>query len=379
VPVAVVTGPPAPDAEPGVVRAFALVTDTAADASVGDLVIVRQGLAGGYPVVAGRLPPDRLPGLVPPWYRALGPPDDERDAPLLDPDWPVRHVDAADHLRETPLDALLARIVARPLDAEVMGLLQAVGTLVVERLLARPEVVPPNGAVRLLHELVLQAEPSRARLATALRALTGRTDADPRPVPEPLAYFELDLIDAGSQTDAALVTRMSAVSEALRRADGWLAGAQVTHGRVGDAFGVTIRQSLGPEAAWRAVLRFAGEVHHTCRAAGIPVRSAVSVGAGVAFPEVFGRFGAAGLPQKAVHLTIRHAPIFRRPPADAPREGIVRRDGLALVVTDQPDPETARLTCEALWRGIGEPAPSPLCFAPLPEAGPGVYYDLRRF
>ncbi len=376
VPVAVVTGPAPPDAEPGVVRGFALVTDTAAEAGVGDLVIVRQGLAGAYPVVEGVLPADRLPGLVPPWYRGLCPPEPERDTPLLDPAWPVRHVGADDHLRETPISVLLERLVTGPLDAEVMGALQALGALVVERLIARPDGVPPNGAVRLLHELVLQSEPSRARLATAVRALTGASDAEPAPAPEPLAYFELDLVDAGRQSDAALVTRMTAVSEALRRADGWLAGAQVTHGRVGDAFGVTIRQPLGSAAAWRAVLRFAGEVHHTCRAAGIALRSGVCVGEGVAFPEVFGRFGAAGMPQKAVHLTLLHAPAFRRTP---PGESPARRDGLALVVTGQPDAGTARETCAALWQAAGSPAPTPVVFAALPEAGPGVFYDLRRY
>jgi len=376
VPVAVVTGPAPPDTEPGVVRAFALLTDTAADAGVGDLVMVRQARAGAYPVVEGVLPVDRLPGLVPPWYRGLCAPDAERDAALLDPASPVRSLDVDNHLRETPVSVLLDRLVTGPLDAELMGALQALGALVVERLIAQPERVPPNGAVRLLHELALQSEPSRTRLATAIRGLTGASDAEPAPVPEPLAYFELDLVDAGGQSDAGLVTRLTAVSEALRRSDGWLAGAQVTHGRVGDAFGVTIRQSLGAEAAWRAVLRFAGEVHHTCRAAGIAVRSGICVGLGVAFPEVFGRFGAAGMPQKAVHLTLLHAAPFRRtPPGDPP----ARRDGLALVVTGAPDAETARDACAALWQAAGTPAPTPVAFAALPEAGPGVFYDLRRY
>jgi hypothetical protein len=376
VPVAVVTGPPPPDAEPGVVRGFGLVADAAAEAGVGDLVVVRPGLVGGYPVVEGVLAPDRLPGLVPPWYRGLGPPDLERDAPMLDPAWPVRHLDAGDHLRETPVSALLDHLVTGPLDADVMGALQALGALIVERLLSRPDAAPSNGAVRLLHELVLQSEPSRARLATAVRALIGASDAEPAPTPEPLAYLELDLVDAGVQSDAGLVTRMSAVSEALRRADGWLAGAQVTHGRVGDAFGVTIRQPHGAAAAWRAVMRFAAEVHHTCRAAGIAVRSAVCVGEGVAFPEVFGRFGAAGMPQKAVHLTLQHAPPFRRTP---PGFAGVRRDGLAVVVTGQPDAETARATCAALWQAQGAPTPEPFAFDALPEAGTGVYFDLRRY
>jgi hypothetical protein len=375
-PVAVVTGPAAPDAEPGTVRGFALVTDTAAPCGVGDLVEVEHPRGGGYPIVRRVFDAASAPALVPLWYRGLSPVSPESCAPLLDPAQPVRYADADDAMQETTVMGVLSRLVAAPLDPDVTGQLQALGTLVVERLLLRPDVLPPNGAVRLLHELVLQPEPSRFRLITALRELTGLENTVPAPVPELLAYCEFDLLDAAGQDDAGLILRMNMVSDALRRADGWLAGAQVTHGRVGDAFAVTVRQPVSAASAWRSVLRFARDVHHSCRAAGILLRSGVCVGPGVIFPEAYGRIGAAGDLQKAVHLTLEQADPFRR---GRPGEAPARRDGLAIVVTQEADAEAARARCDALWAALDEGGLTGVRFDALPAAGAGVFFDIRRF
>jgi hypothetical protein len=324
------------------------------------------------------VPADRWPGLVPPWYRSLAGTSTHAGQPdaagaLADPDEPLPYVAPDDALRETTPRELLVALVERPLDPGIMCVLQAFGTTVVERLLLRPAQVPPDGAIRLLHELVIQPEPSRWRLLTAVRELTGLPDAEPAPASELLAYVEFDLLDPehpGTET-SSLVVRLSALSEAIRRAEGWLAGAQITHGRVGDAFAVTVRQPNTAPAAWRAVLRFAREVHHTCRAASIDLRTGVCVGTGVAFPEVYGRFGAAGGLQKAVHVTLAQAPAFQR-------SAVPRRDGLAIVVTHVGDEGLARAHCERLWAEVDEPGVTPVAFGALPSAGAGVFYDLRR-
>ena len=371
VPVAITTGPPGPADEPGTVRAFSLVTAATESCGVGDLVVLsRDPAAPLYPVVVRKMPPEALPGLIPPWYAGMGGPG-ANNRPLLAPAERLRYVDVDAALQETSVLEVLGVLIARELTPAVMCVLQAIGTIVVERVLAAPELPAPRGALRLLHELVLQPEPSRWRLATALRELTGLPDTVPAPTPEHLAYCEFDLLGAGAQDTAALVTRLSALSDVIRKAEGWLAGAQITHGRVGDAFAVTVRQPLDAESAWRAMLRFALEVHHGCRVLGVQLRSGVSVGTGLTFPEVYGRFGAAGGLQKAVHLTLEHAAAFRRDTSD-------RRDGLAIVVTEAASEARAQATCTALWRCVGERPVPQVAFEGIPAAGDGVFADIRR-
>jgi hypothetical protein len=176
--------------------------------------------------------------------------------------------------------------VTQPLEPDVMSALQALGTRLIERVIARPTEAPSNGVLRLMHELVVHPEPSRWRIATALRLTLGLDDQAPAPPPEPMAYCEFDLLGAGDYTSGDLATRFATVADAIRRAEGWLAGSTVTHGRVGDAFATTVRSPPAPSLAWQTLLRFAYEVHQSCTRAGIGLRTAVCVGDGVAFHRV---------------------------------------------------------------------------------------------
>ena len=56
-----------------------------------------------------------------------------------------------------------------------------------------------------------------------------------------------------------------------------------------------------------------------------------------------------------------------------------RRDGLAIVVTQEADAETARARCDALWAALDEGGLTGVRFDALPAAGGGVFFDIRRF
>ena len=149
----------------------------------------------------------------------------------------------------------------------------------------------------------------------------------------------------------------------------------MTHGRVGDAFATTVRFPPTPTLAWRTTLRFAYEVHRSCGRAGIPLRTAVCVGEGVAFPDVHGRFGIAGGLQKRAHLTLARAPGFRRGGPEA------RVPGLAVVLAESHDTERADAATDELWRALLGPdadALETITRGPLPAAGPDTYVDIRR-
>ena len=366
-PVALVTGdlPHLPDAEQ--VRSFVYVPEDVGDVGIGDLVVIASGASGASGATVLRvLPADVAPALVPLWYRTLqaqaasSPGDWDPDATFL-------AQASGGEPRQTTTRALLKVLVDAPLNPAIMGALQALGTLVVEDCLRVVARVPTNGAVALLHELVLQPEPNRDRLATALRGLCGLDDGQPETPVERLAYCEFELLEpTQGETTAHLVSRFSILSGLIRRAEGWLAGSEVTHGRVGLAFAVTVRAPTDDLPFWRSILRFARDVQRGARIAGVDLRSAVCVGGGVAFSEVFGRFGAAGDVQKAVNRAVGGSAGGQR-------------EGLAVVVLGQADEETALALSERLWRDSGPDDESQRVEAgPVFGMGKGVYYDLRR-
>jgi hypothetical protein len=105
------------------------------------------------------------------------------------------------------------------------------------------------------------------------------------------------------------------------------------------------------------------------------LRTAVCVGDGVAFPDVHGRFGIAGGLQKRAHLTLAHAPGFRRGGPEA------RVPGLALVLSQVHDPGLAAGATDELWRALLGPDADTLetiTRGPLVAAGPDTYVDIRR-
>ena len=367
VPVALVSGAlPATDAARGVVW----LTDAAAGCEIGDLICTDASGRVAVRVVSS----DVAPGLVPVWYRGMvAHPVDH--APLMDALEAFDYLGPEDTLCATrPLD-VLHRVVTQPLEPDVMSALQALGTRLIERVIARPTEAPSNGVLRLMHELVVHPEPSRWRIATALRLTLGLDDQAPAPPPEPMAYCEFDLLGAGDYTSGDLATRFATVADAIRRAEGWLAGSTVTHGRVGDAFATTVRSPPAPSLAWQTLLRFAYEVHQSCTRAGIGLRTAVCVGDGVAFPDVHNRFGIAGGLQKLAHLTLAQAPGFRRGGPE------VRGAGLALVLADVANEASAATATERLWQGLlGAEADTLEVIArgPLDAAGPNTYIDIRR-
>jgi len=369
VPVALVTGA-LPDRER--VRELVWLTDGAVDCEVGGLV----RLDADGRVALACLPDDAAPGLVPAWYRGLEHTPSEAGGPVgLAADEPFDYVNPDDHLCATRLSDVLQRVVTQALEPDVMSALQGLGTLLVSRVVSSPSHRPANGVLRLLHELVVRPEPSRWRLATALRQVAGLRDDQPAPTTEALAYCEFDVVGAGDSTSGDLATRFATLGEAIRRAEGWLAGSAVTHGRVGDAFATTVRFPPAPTLAWRTTLRFAYEVHRSCGRAGIPLRTAVCVGEGVAFPDVHGRFGIAGGLQKRAHLTLAQAPGFRRGGPEP------RTSGLALVLSEVHDLEVAAAAADELWRGLLGPDADTLetiTRGPLPSAGEDTYIDVRR-
>ncbi len=321
---------------------------------------------GPYPLAVAVLPEDVCPGLVPPWYRPLGEPGDLRhlrealasDAPT-DGDggasprrFTADALGAPDELggpMPVDVDALVAALAREGCTASAMRQVFRVATVVVEALLARPRQMPPAGAVQLLHELVLRAEPGPWRLRDALQslfppALPGGAET------EVFGYVELNVIGALAVQGEDLGRIFGTLSAAIAAAEGWLAGASVDHGRVADSLSVVVRNDVTP-VNWTNVARFARDVYRAALDAGIAVRAAVCIGPGVPFREVHGGRSLAGGVQKAAHLVLEQSEYFRRPELGDSR---ARRDGIATVLVGGGwQEESARQRCQAIWSDVG--------------------------
>jgi hypothetical protein len=328
-------------------------------------------LAGGpdqgpYPLAVAVLPEDVCPGLVPPWYLPLGGPGDLRhlrEALAADVRATLAASPAGDGGAEArcdgheelgapaavDVDALVAALARDGASADVMRQVFRVATVVVEALLAQPRQMPPAGAVQLLHELVLRAEPGPWRLRDALQALF------PAALPggaetEVFGYVEFNVIGALAVQGEDLGRIFGTLSGAIAAAEGWLAGASVDHGRVADSLSVVVRNDV-THVNWTNVARFARDVYRAALDAGIAVRAAVCIGPGVPFREVRGGRSLAGGVQKAAHLVLEQSDYFRRPEPSDPR---ARRDGIATVLVGGGwQEESARQRCQAIWSDVG--------------------------
>ncbi len=299
-----------------------LLTDDVVSCEIGALLRLQEHFTDpdqrrAHPMPVALAEDLSRPGLVPPWY--------------IDPTRVMR----ASSLAAPPLEDIVCSLRRDGITHATLVRLRELAERVARELLRDGREPAPVGLVRLFHELVLNPDEDRARILAALEswAATGRRDA-PEDFTTTIGYCVFDVVGAGRRRTRELMDTLETVARAIRRAQGWLCGAQAVHERLGDSFALTVldrRLEVEDETAWVPLVRFARDVYQSCLREGVRVRAAVCIDEGAQFRGVGARRGVVGAVQLAADRVMRE-PVFAEESAE---DGEARWDGVALVIPER--------------------------------------------